>query len=193
MSSSAKPPLHDQIREMQRKNQLLEGDKTAYYESSQSTMKKNREYILQLRQENKRLHRKLAENLAGKHVIKEAFHNRGSQKDAYVSAKAAITDLDQKVLIKVKRLNAMRHSTQTSRQHLEELQMQYQRMKPEGITAKSADAHTPKTEEDLRRLRVLENSLEKTQLKCQEAERIMKGYLEIKNHLQVSPTCTFGF
>ncbi|KAM3865378.1 coiled-coil domain-containing protein 151 [Diretmus argenteus] len=186
-ATALRPPIHDQIPEMQRKNQLLESDRTAYYESSQSTIRKNRECILQLRQDNKRLHRKLAKTLASDElVIKEAFHNRGSEKDAYrnKSAKAAITDLDQKVLLKVKRLNALRHTTQTSRQHLEELQMKYQRMKPEGSTAKSADARTPKREEDARKLRVLENSLEKTQLKCSEAERIKKGYLEIKNHLQ---------
>ena len=36
-------------------------------------------------------------------------------------------------------------------------------------------------------LRVLENRLEKAQLKCQEAEHIMRGYLKLKAHLQVSP------
>ena len=35
-------------------------------------------------------------------------------------------------------------------------------------------------------LRVLENRLEKAQLKCQEAEHIMRGYLKLKAHLQVS-------
>lgn len=39
----------------------LEGERTAYYESSQSTIKKNSETIRQLRQENKRLYRKQAE------------------------------------------------------------------------------------------------------------------------------------
>lgn len=39
----------------------LDGDRAAYYESSQSTIKQNRETILQLRQENKRLYRRLAE------------------------------------------------------------------------------------------------------------------------------------
>ncbi|XP_071393448.1 coiled-coil domain-containing protein 151 [Centroberyx affinis] len=187
-ADAMKPPLHDQINEMQRKIQLLEGDRTAYYESSQSTIKKNRESILQLRQDNKRLHRKFAETLAGdEHVIKEAFHNRGLEKDAYrnMSGKAALTALDQKVLIKMKRLNALKHTTQTHRQQLEELQMQYQRLKPEGSSiTQSADVRSQKRAEDARNLRVLENNLEKTQLKCQEAEHIMRGYLKLKNHLQ---------
>ncbi|KAM4603281.1 coiled-coil domain-containing protein 151 [Polymixia lowei] len=187
-AEAVKPPLHEQITEMQRKIELLEGDRTAYYESSQSTIKKNRESILQLRQENKRLHKKLADTLVGdEHVIKEAFHNRGSEKDAYrnMSGKMALTVLDQKVLIKMKRLNAVKHTTQTYQQRLEELQLQYQRMKPGGCRAsQSADIRTQKIEEDARSLRILENSLEKAQLKCQEAEHIMRGYLKLKNHLQ---------
>lgn len=38
-----------------------EGDRAARYEKSQSTIKKNSETIRQLRQDNKRLYKKLAE------------------------------------------------------------------------------------------------------------------------------------
>ncbi|CAL8238761.1 unnamed protein product [Lota lota] len=183
-----KPPLHDQITEMQRKIQLLEGDRTAYYESSQATINKNRESILLLRQENKRLHRKLADALAGdEHVIKEAFHDRGSEKDAYrkMSGKTALTVLDQKVLLKIKRLNVLRHATKTSRDRLGELQLQYQRLKPEGSTkSPSTDAAAVQPEDNARNLHLLENSLEKAQIKNQEAEHIMRGYITLKNHLQ---------
>ncbi|XP_018520248.1 coiled-coil domain-containing protein 151 [Lates calcarifer] len=187
-TGSIKPPLHDQIAEMQRKIQLLEGDRTAYYESSQSTIKKNSESIRQLRQENKRLYRKLAEANAGdEHIIKVAFHNRGLEKDAYrnMSGKAALTTLDQRVLSKKKRLNALKHTTQTYQQSLKELKMEYQRIKPEGSNgAQSADARTRKKEEDAMNLRALENNLEKTQFKCKEAENIMTNYLKLKSHLQ---------
>ncbi|XP_022611339.1 coiled-coil domain-containing protein 151 [Seriola dumerili] len=186
--NAIKPPLHDQITEMQRKIQLLEGDRAAYYESSQSTIKKNRESILQLRQENKRLYRKLAEANAGdEHIIKVAFHNRGMEKDAYrnMSGKVALTTLDQRVLSKMKRLNALKHTTQTYQRRLEDLKMEYQRKKPEGCSgAQSADARTRRKEEDAINLRALENSLEKTQFKCKEAENIMTNYLKLKSHLQ---------
>uniref|UniRef100_A0A3B4VBQ4 Coiled-coil domain containing 151 n=1 Tax=Seriola dumerili TaxID=41447 RepID=A0A3B4VBQ4_SERDU len=183
--NAIKPPLHDQITEMQRKIQLLEGDRAAYYESSQSTIKKNRESILQLRQENKRLYRKLAEG--DEHIIKVAFHNRGMEKDAYrnMSGKVALTTLDQRVLSKMKRLNALKHTTQTYQRRLEDLKMEYQRKKPEGCSgAQSADARTRRKEEDAINLRALENSLEKTQFKCKEAENIMTNYLKLKSHLQ---------
>uniref|UniRef100_A0A665VQZ3 ODAD1 central coiled coil region domain-containing protein n=1 Tax=Echeneis naucrates TaxID=173247 RepID=A0A665VQZ3_ECHNA len=162
--NAVKAPLHDQIMEMQRKIQLLEGDRAAHHESSQAAMKKNREAILQLRQENKRLYRKLAQANAGdEHIIKAAFHNRGLEKDVYrnMSGKMALTTLDQKALSKMKRLNALKHTTQTYEQRLEE----------ERLTT-------------INNLRALENSLEKTQFKCKEAENIMTNYLKLKSHMQ---------
>ncbi|XP_037621569.1 coiled-coil domain-containing protein 151 isoform X1 [Sebastes umbrosus] len=183
-----KPPLHEQIAEMQRKIQLLEGDRAAYYESSQSSIKRNTESIRQLRQDNKRLCRKMAEANAGdENIIKVAFHNRGMEKDAYrhMTGKAALTILDQKVLSKMKRLNALKHATHTHQRRLEELKMEYQRLKPEGSSgAQSADARTRKKEEDAMKLRALENSLEKTQFKCKEAVNIMTNYQKLKSHLQ---------
>ncbi|KAK5899884.1 hypothetical protein CesoFtcFv8_009312 [Champsocephalus esox] len=187
-ADSMKPPMHDQITEMQRKIQLLEGDRTAYYESSQSTIKKNRETIRQLRQDNKRLCRKMAEVNAGDAtIIKVAFQNRGLEKDAYrnMSGKAALTTLDQRVLSKTKRLNALKHTTQTFQCRLDELKKEYQRSKPECSSgAVSADARARKKEEDAMKLRALENSLEKTQFKCKEAENIMINYQKLKSHLQ---------
>ncbi|KAK5866439.1 hypothetical protein PBY51_020630 [Eleginops maclovinus] len=187
-ADSMKPPLHDQIMEMQRKIQLLEGDRTAYYESSQSTIKKNRETIRHLRQDNKRLCRKMAEVNAGDEtIIKGAFQNRGLEKDGYrnMSGKAALTTLDQRVLSKTKRLNALKHNTQMYQRRLDELKKEYQRRKPEGSSgAVSADARARKKEEDAMKLRALENSLEKTQFKCKEAENIMINYQKLKSHLQ---------
>ncbi|KAM9313774.1 coiled-coil domain-containing protein 151 [Pholidichthys leucotaenia] len=186
--ATLKPSLHDQATELQLKIQLQEADRTAYYQSSQATIKKNRETILQLRQENKTLYRNVAEATAGdEYVIKKAFHHRGPEKNAFrnMSGKEAVAVLEQKVLSKRKRLNALKHTTQTYQQRLEELKKEYQRMKPEGGNGtKSADARTRKKEEDTMRLRALENSLEKTQFKCKEAENIMTNYLKLKNHLQ---------
>ncbi|KAL2087077.1 hypothetical protein ACEWY4_018136 [Coilia grayii] len=191
-----KSPIHDQIAELQRKIQLLEGDRSAYYESSQSSIKKNRETILQLRQENKRLHRKVAEALAGdEQIINEAFQNRGMEKAPYksMSAKEALSVLDQKVCGKMKKLNALKHTTQTQRKRLEDLRLQYQTMKSE--KKRSQSGAQKKDEEEKKEgdtdethpqknLRVLENRLEKAQLKAQEAEYIMRGYLKLKAHLQ---------
>ncbi|XP_048104386.1 coiled-coil domain-containing protein 151 isoform X1 [Alosa alosa] len=192
-----KLPIHDQIAELQRKIQLLEGDRSAYYESSQSSIRKNKETVLQLRQDNKRLHRKLAEALAGdEQVIKEAFQTRGTERAAYrnMSGKEALKVLDQKVCDRMKKLNALKHTTQTQLKRLEDLRLQYQSLKPENKRSQSG-AQSKKEEEEKnegdsveihpqKNLRMLENRLEKAQLKCQEAEYIMRGYLKLKTHLQ---------
>lgn len=61
----------------------------------------------------------------------------------------ALTIQDQKVLSKMKRLNAQKHITQAKQQQLEELEREYQRMKAEaGGGAQSADAYARKKEED---------------------------------------------
>ncbi|XP_017336495.1 coiled-coil domain-containing protein 151 isoform X2 [Ictalurus punctatus] len=156
-----------------------EGDRSAQYESSQSLIKKNREIILQLRQENKLLHRKLAETLAGdEQVIRDAFQSRSSEKAAYrnMSGKEAVQVLDQKVCDKVKKLNALKHMTNTQRHRLEELNTDYNTVRETrpGLLIDGVATN----------LRVLENRLEKAQLKCQEAEHIMKSYQKLKEHLQ---------
>ena len=43
---------------------VSEGDRKAYYETSQYTMQKNREGILKLRKENKELRKKLSDSLS---------------------------------------------------------------------------------------------------------------------------------
>ncbi|CAB1426086.1 unnamed protein product [Pleuronectes platessa] len=183
-----KPPLLEHIAEMQRKIQLLERDRSAFYESSQSSIKENTENIRELRRDNKRLYRKLAEVHTGDdHVIKEAFHSRGMEKSAYrnMSGKAAVTTVEQSMLTKKKRLNALKHTTQTYQQRLEELRVVQQRLKPEGSRgAQSSDTRTRKKEEDAMNLRALENSLEKTKFKCKEADNITTNYLKLKGHLQ---------
>lgn len=67
----------------------------------------------------------------------------------FLSVQDALTIQDQKVLSKMKRLNAQKHITQTKEQQLEELEREFRRIKAEaGGGAKSADAHARKNEED---------------------------------------------
>ncbi|XP_056122841.1 coiled-coil domain-containing protein 151 [Rhinichthys klamathensis goyatoka] len=186
VSGGIKHPIHNQISELQRKIQLLEGDRSAYFESSQSAIKKNRETISQLRHDNKNLHKKLAEG--DEQAIKDVFQGRGMEKASFrnMSCKSARTVLEKEVCDKIKKLNAMKHTTQTQRQRFEELKLQYQSMKPESMKPQSRSPlpDNQKLEEEEKKLRILENRLEKTQLKYHEAEHIMRGYLKLKDHLQ---------
>lgn len=68
---------------------------------------------------------------------------------SFVCVQDALTIQDQKVLSKMKRLNAQKHITQTKQHQLEELEREYQRMRAEaGGGAQPADAHARKKEED---------------------------------------------
>lgn len=64
-------------------------------------------------------------------------------------SKAAGEALELKVLNKRKRLDALKHATRTQQLRLEELQLEYQRVKKAaGARAKHCDARTRKKEED---------------------------------------------
>lgn len=53
------------------------------------------------------------------------------------------------MLSKIKRLNALKHTTQTQQRRLKQLQLEYQRMNPEASGgAQSVDACTRKREEE---------------------------------------------
>lgn len=57
--------------------------------------------------------------------------------------------MEQEVLSKRKRLNALKHTTQTQQRCLEGLQLEFRRMKPAASGgAQSADARARKIEED---------------------------------------------
>nr|XP_005994191.1 PREDICTED: coiled-coil domain-containing protein 151 isoform X2 [Latimeria chalumnae] len=183
-AGKVKLPVNEQIVELQRKIQLLEGDRKSYYENSQWSISKNKETILWLRQENKILYKKLADTLAGdEKVINEAFQNRNVEKAPLrnKSGPTAIKLVDQKVCDKVKRLNALKHQTEVRRRRLKELQDEYNQKVQEGQSIQSVSEGIA---DEAKTLRTLENRLEKSQLKCQEANHITQVYQQLKSHLQ---------
>ncbi|XP_078489128.1 DC2-related axonemal dynein intermediate chain 4 [Ciona intestinalis] len=179
-----KPPIQEQILEITKKIQLLEGDRKAYYESSQWSIKKNRDIIAKMRQENKSLHKNLADVLAGDDkVIDQAFQGRHVERAALrnKTGKMAVSVVDQKVCDNKKRLNALRSTTEARRKKLTELKTQYDQMLKDASAAVEMD----KGESDAaQHLRQLENRLDKARLKSQEAEHISKVYEKIKANLQ---------
>ncbi|XP_049575886.1 coiled-coil domain-containing protein 151 [Syngnathus scovelli] len=177
-----KPTVYDQIADFQRKLQLLESDRSAYYESSQSALEKNRQHILQLREENRDLKKRVSEAEADEQqLVQSAIHGRGVEKDTgpLMSGKAALSKLEHRVTSKMKRLNALKHATQTHQRRLEDLKRECLRLEAMGFNQALSDK-----EEITMKLRSLQNCLEKNQLKCKEAANIMTNYLKLKSHLQ---------
>lgn len=179
--------ISDQKLELQRKIKFLEGEKTLRYERTEATTRKQKEFIRQLRQENENLRKQLAETKApDEHIIKVAFKNRDMEGKAFCNStvKEVNEMLNEGVLFKRKCINAVKHTNEVYQRRLNQLKMEYQRLKSESSSSKvSSDARTRKKKDDAMKLWTLENDLEKTQFKCMEAKNIMVNYLKFKNHL----------
>ncbi|XP_078091044.1 coiled-coil domain-containing protein 151 [Mustelus asterias] len=177
-------PVQELIWDLQKKIQLLEGDRKAYYESSQSKIKKNKETIQYLRQDNKRLHKMLAAALmSDEKLVKDSFQD--SREKVVLrnkSGKDVIMLMDQKVCDKIKRLNALKYLTEMKKKNQLNLEVQYNKNIQEDKTLQMIISEN--MSEDSQTLRLLENRLEKTQLKCHEALHVMKVYQKLKAHLQ---------
>ncbi|XP_077833862.1 outer dynein arm-docking complex subunit 3 isoform X4 [Macaca mulatta] len=150
---AGKPSVHAQVAELHKKIQLLEGDRKAFFESSQWNIKKNQETISQLREETKALELKLLDLLK------------------------ALEHLDHRLREKVKQQNALRYQVVLRKRRLEELQLQHSLRLLE--MAEAQDSHT----EVAKTMRNLENRLEKARMKAQEAEHITSVYLQLKAYL----------
>ncbi|XP_015775617.1 PREDICTED: coiled-coil domain-containing protein 151-like [Acropora digitifera] len=169
--------ITEETEELKKKLALLDGDRKAYYESSQWTMKKNKDSIGKLREKNKRLRAELAKKKAGdEKVIDEAFKERDPQRHCAMrgmSGKAAITKLDQQVCEAVKRLNALRHQKNTREKKLQQLQTEYNQLVTDAEVVSNTDAGESA---EAQKLRALENSLDKMRLKFNEAKKIKTIY-----------------
>ncbi|XP_048377909.1 coiled-coil domain-containing protein 151 isoform X2 [Stegostoma tigrinum] len=183
MFGPSRVPVQEQIWDLQKKIQLLEGDRKAYYESSQCKIKKNKDTIQYVREENKRLHRVLAGALlSNEKLVKESFqdqHEKAALRNK--SGKDVIMVMDQKVCDKIKRLNALKHVTEMKKKIQLDLEMRYSKNMQE---VKALQEIVENVSEDAQTLRLLENRLEKTQLKYCEAVHVMKVYQRLKAHLQ---------
>ncbi|XP_013412590.1 coiled-coil domain-containing protein 151 [Lingula anatina] len=180
----AQRAITEHIEEVKSKIALLEGDRKAYYENSQWTMKQNRDTIEKLRKENWELRKKLSDCLsADDHVINKAFHGRKVERAAMKNKTGsnAITIMDRKVCDYIKKLNALKHVTATKQKRLEELQTQYNQMVKDASDAVATDAGESEAAANLRNL---ENRLDKAVLKCNEAEQIRRTYEQIKSKLE---------
>uniref|UniRef100_A0A087Y309 ODAD1 central coiled coil region domain-containing protein n=1 Tax=Poecilia formosa TaxID=48698 RepID=A0A087Y309_POEFO len=175
--------LQEQKAELQDKIQLLECEGTAFYERSQSVIKKNHEIILQLRPANQKLHKELAQNYNVSHLISVLFTNQYRELSKHLEkvAKKAISKLGQELLFRRRRLDALAHTTLKYQQRLDELRMEEERRNQD-------QSRTPASavtwEFELENFRMLENRLDKFQFKCKEAEKCRKINVKLKAQMQ---------
>nr|XP_008101976.1 PREDICTED: coiled-coil domain-containing protein 151 isoform X2 [Anolis carolinensis] len=179
-----KPPVHEQIADLQKKIQLLESDRKASSENSQWEINKNNDLILKLRQENKKMHQTLADAFAGEEeVINAAFQEHQVEQGAVKNktGEGAILIVDHRLCETVNQLNQLKYQVEMRKQHLEELQLQYSTKEQE---INEMHALEEGDLEEAKILRMLENRLEKARFKNDEAVRITSMYQKLKAHMQ---------
>ncbi|XP_054896798.1 coiled-coil domain-containing protein 151 [Poeciliopsis prolifica] len=160
--------LQEQKAELQDKIQLLECEGTAFYERSQSVIKKNHEIILQLRPANQKLHKELAQ-------VNQ--HNLSKEK--------AVSKLEQELMYRRRRLDALTHTTLNYQQRLDELRVEEERKIQELTKTTTAGVAAEfEKEEDAMHFRMLENRLDKFQFKFKEAEKCRMINVKLKTQMQ---------
>lgn len=175
--------INERIEELKQKLALLDGDRKAFHENAEWTKKKNHEKIEQLRKENVDLRLKLKDLLAGdEKVLNKAFSGRQQEREALrnKTGDVAIVIVDQQHSDHIKKLNVLRHENTSKQKQLEELQTRYDQTIKDAEEAVKTDAGESET---ALRLRLLENRLNKAELKCNEAVTIQRTYNQIKSHL----------
>lgn len=176
-----KSSMHAQVLELQRKIQLLEGDRKAFYESSQWNMKKNQDTISQLQEETKALHMQLKDLLQGDSKVVQAVIQEWKSEKPYLknrTCEEALEHLEHQLRDKMNQLNALRHQVTLRQKRLEELRLQHSLHQLETTEMQDNNTEAAKT------MRNLENRLEKARMKAEEAEHITNVYLQLKSYLQ---------
>ena len=159
----------EELEDLRQKFHLLEGDRKAYYEMSMHTMKSNKALIQQVRSENKELRRALA---AIQRETKAANANGMTNDEQELKEKAAWT-------VKLRRkTDALGGDIEEKQKRLQEMRDLAAGLQHQG--AQPLEEDNPTT----RRIRMLENRLDKAMIKYNEAQSIKKTYEQIVKRLR---------
>jgi coiled-coil domain-containing protein 151 len=156
------------LEDLRNKFHLLEGDRKAYYEMSMHTMKSNKSLVAQLRGENKEVRRALA----------------SIQRERANLAKGGGSVDDEEEREMEREVNRMRNLCDklTNKAAGRATTLEKQRNKVYELELEGRKPHEEDTPET-RKIRVLENRLDKAMIKFNEAQSIRKTYEQIVKRL----------
>ncbi|ESN93844.1 hypothetical protein HELRODRAFT_180495 [Helobdella robusta] len=199
--------IQAQIEEIKLKISLLEDDKKAYHENTEQMIKENRENILTLRRENKIKRKEIAKNsvkniitlisadgdMIGKSLQRLPTDMKFLTKH---SATVAIETLDEKTCDLIKSLNILRYERKNKESELQNLQKQNDVLTDSNSSSELITSNLPDLISDSNMVvnngtnfinpkhLELENQLDKTRMKCREAEQIQHTYHLIRSNLE---------
>eukprot|EP00106_Octopus_bimaculoides_P006050 XP_014773492.1 PREDICTED: coiled-coil domain-containing protein 151-like [Octopus bimaculoides] len=135
-------PVSEKIEEMKAKKCLLDGDRKAYNEISQFTIKRNKEKIKTLRKENKELRQKLHDlHMKDEAVINKALKDKPTERASLKNktGQEAITILDHKVSDGMRLLNALKHQIAVKQKQLVNMKTKYNEQQQASLLAITTD------------------------------------------------------
>jgi len=160
--------LDEELRDLKLRFELLDGDRKAYYESSQMTIRKNKEEIAQLVAQNKELRSTIAKL-------------RKFEKEITPRSSIKMTDFekfDHEVIDSQKRCDKLKCELERKEKRLYELEDKYLDLK------KLVDGVNNINNPQMKEISNLENRLDKALIKYNEAQSIKKMYEQILKKLQ---------
>ncbi|KAJ3111898.1 hypothetical protein HDU96_005177 [Phlyctochytrium bullatum] len=173
--------VDDELHDLKLRFELLEGDRKAYYETSQWAIRQNKEEIATLRGANKELSEAIARL---KKVVSSFYPPKGEQNEVEMySNRIAMTELeklDHRICEIHKRYDELQAEARSKETRLREMKDQLADLKRESEMVKANLQDSPQAKE----IRMLENRLDKAMIKYNEAQSIRKTYEHIVKRLQ---------
>ncbi|KAJ8324377.1 hypothetical protein QVD99_002411 [Batrachochytrium dendrobatidis] len=161
--------VDEELHDLKLRFELLEGDRKAYYETSQWAIRRNKEEVNHLRGQNKQL--------------SEAISRIKKSEIETHSSRLSMTELekfDHKICEIQKKYDELQSEARSKEDKLRGLVDQLSDLKREAEMVKSNAKDSPQAKE----IRMLENRLDKAMIKYNEAQSIRKTYEQIVKSLQ---------
>lgn len=161
-ASGAGGGVADDDHTLRERLSLMETDRKSFFESSQGELKRNKEEIQRLRNENNELKMTIAAaKRGGGHVIEKE-----------------LAQLDQGIHTMTLKLDRIRNLGDTKRDEITKIQAKYEDIRAESEPLLTEESYIT------RRIRMLENRLDKSLIKYNEALAIKKTYDQIVHRLR---------
>jgi len=152
----------EQLEDLQRRFQLLEGERKATYETAKLNIQQNKEIISQMKEENKVLRNQIA-----------TLRDEKPQ-----SLEKVLDSTSNEVQQMQRRFDMMRNENNKRRGFLDQLDIKKDEL------SMGSKMHSNETSPEMRHIRVLENRLDKVMIKYNEAQSIRKTYEAIVKRLK---------
>ncbi|KAJ3138663.1 hypothetical protein HDU88_007459 [Geranomyces variabilis] len=158
----------EELHDMKLRFELLEGDRKAYYETSQWAIRQNKEEVSKLRMDNKELSDSIAKL------------KKNEQDSASRVSMTELEKFDQKICEMHKKYDELQAEARAKDERLRGMSDQLADLGREANTVVSNLQDSPQAKE----IRMLENRLDKATIKYNEAQAVRKIYEQIVKRLQ---------